>query len=107
MDAALASLVLSSVNTAAGAAAQDAGNQAWQSLVTLVRRARHKPDAVVEPAHAQSLADVLVAAAGSDPRFAADLRDWIELVARIGDGDNSGTVSNTISGNARITGNVL
>jgi len=106
-DAALANVVLSSVNAAAGAASQEAGNQAWQGLVALVRRAHHKPDAVVELEHAQSLAATLIETAGRDPQFDADLRGWIDLVARMTSGNGSDAVSNTIGDDARITGNVV
>jgi Tfp pilus assembly protein PilV len=105
MDAAVATVVLSSVNAAMNSASQEAGKQTWQSLVALVRRARREPDAVVEPVHADSLTATLIEAAGRDPQFAADLCNWIESIARLA-GSND-TVNNTVSNGARITGNVV
>jgi len=105
VDPTLTSLVLSSVNTAANAASQEAGKQVWQSLVALVRKARHQPEAEVESAHAEALAATLLEAAERDPRFAADLRNWIEQVARLG-GVRENT-SNAIASGARVGGNVV
>ncbi|MBR7828170.1 hypothetical protein KDK95_17770 [Actinospica sp. MGRD01-02] len=105
VDPALATLVLSSVNTAANAASQEAGKQLWQGLVALVRRARREPNAEVEPAHAQALAAILVTTASRDPQFAADLRSWIEQAAQLT--PTSGDTSNSISGDARVAGNVV
>lgn len=105
MDPALTTLVLSSVNTAASAASQEAGKHVWQVLGALVRRARRQPDAVVEPGDAPAVAATLVAAAEGDPGFAAELRSWLELVERLA--DRIGAVTNTIGDGARITGNVV
>jgi Tfp pilus assembly protein PilV len=105
VDPALATLVLSSVNTAANAASQEAGKQAWQGLVALVRRARRQPDAEVEPAHTEALAATLVTTAGHDTQFAADLRRWIEHVAQLA--PRSEDTSNSIAGDARVAGNVV
>jgi hypothetical protein len=93
------------VNTAANAASQEAGKQAWQGLVALVRRARHQPNAEVEPAHIESLAATLVDTARGDPQFAADLRAWFEQVARIA--GTSDATSNLITDGARVAGNVV
>jgi Tfp pilus assembly protein PilV len=98
-------LVLSSVNTAANAASQEAGKQVWQGLVALVRRARRQPEAEVKPAHAEALAATLLEATERDPQFAADLRDWIEQVARFSGASED--TSNAIAGGARVAGNVV
>lgn len=100
----MATLVVSSVNAAATSASQEAGKQAWQGLVSLVRRARRQPDAVVVPAHAESLASTLIEAAERDPQIAADLRSWIETVTLLAGSNDS--VSNTIRDSAR-TGNIV
>lgn len=106
MDPALATLVLSSVNKAVGAASDEAGRQVWQGLVALIRRARRQPEAGVEPARPETLAGVLIEAASCDPQFAAELRAWIELAARLGaPADES--VTNTIGQQARIAGDVV
>lgn len=105
MDADLATLVLGSVTAASNSASQEAGKQAWQGLVGLVRRARQQPDAVVEPAHAESLAATLIEAAGCDPEFATDLRSWIDSVGQ--PAGRQALVSNTVGDGAQITGNVV
>ena len=107
MEAALAALVLGCVKSAVGSASQDAGKQAWQSLVALIRKARRQPDAVVEPTEteAETLATTLVEAAEQDPEFAAELRGWVELVGTIAGGNDN--VTNTISDGAHIKGNVV
>lgn len=104
MDAALTTLVLGSVNTAANAASQEAGKRVWQGLAALVRRARRHPTAEIEGASAEDLAATLVEKANQDPQFAADLREWIEQVAGLSvDGD----VTNTVGDNARVAGNIV
>lgn len=107
MEAALAALVLGSVRAAVGSASQEAGKQAWQGLVALIRKARRQPDAVVEPTEteAETLAATLVEAAERDPEFAAELRGWVELVGAIAGGNDN--VVNTISEGAHIKGNVI
>ncbi|WP_157435920.1 hypothetical protein [Actinospica robiniae] len=104
MDPALATLVLGSVNTAANAASQEAGKRVWQGLVALVRRARRHPTAVVEGERPEDLAATLIEKADEDPRFAADLRFWIEQVAGL---DVNGDMTNSIGGDARVTGNIV
>ena len=105
VDPALAAVVLSSVNTAANAASQEAGKQLWHGLAVLVRKARHQPDAEVDPARAESLAAALVEAARRDPQFNVELRAWIEQVARsVGGG---AAVSNSIGEDARVAGSVV
>ena len=101
----LTNLVLSSVNTAANAASQEAGKQLWQGLVALVRRAGRPPEAEVKPSHAEALAATLLETAGHDPQFAADLRSWIEQVVLFGGASED--TSNTIAGSARVAGNVV
>lgn len=92
MDPAFATLVLASVRRVLDAASDEAGKQAWQGLVALVRRARRQPDAAVERADPERVARTLVEAAGRDPGFAEDLRRWVE--------EHSAVVS-VIAGTAR------
>lgn len=105
VDPTLTTLVLSGVKTAANAASQEAGKQVWQGLVALVRRARRQPEAEVEAAHAEALAAMLLETAELDPKFASDLRVWIEQVARFAGASQE--TSNAIAGGARVAGNVV
>jgi adenosylhomocysteine nucleosidase len=105
-DPVSAPLVAGALKQVLNAASGEAGQEALQGLAALVRRARLQPDAVVEFEHAQALVAVLVDAARRDAQFAAELRTWIESAAHLG-ADRRGSVSNTISEHALITGPVV
>jgi hypothetical protein len=99
MDPVSTSLVLAGVKQALDSTAGEAGKEAWQGFVGLVRRAFNRPDAVVEPAQAESLAAAVAGAARLDPALAAEVRGWLELAGRLGGQDSSTT--NSMSGVAR------
>ena len=105
MDPVSTTLVVAGVKQAMDSAAGEAGKQAWQGFVGLVRRAFNRPDAVVEPAQAESLAAAVAGAAQLDPALAADVRSWLELVGQLGGHDES--VTNTIGDGAQISGSVV
>lgn len=117
---------LALAGTAAGGAAGEAGRAAWQSLVTLARRAlgRAAPDTTAaepdpatavlpaEPASTprQPDAGALLAAisdrARTDPEFAAALCQWAET-HRPALAPQQDTVTNTIADSATVHGHVI
>lgn len=110
MDIVSASALAGVVSQVLGGAAGEAGKQAWEGLVTLVRRLR--PGTPTETAVAivprddaaiATLTQSLVDAAATDPVFAAALDGWYRQATTIA----TGNVTNTISPNAHITGNVI
>ncbi|GAB2792426.1 hypothetical protein [Streptomyces daliensis] len=102
-------------SAAAGGAATAAGQSAWQSLVSLVRRdgrtpAPDEPDpASVDPSNEDAvrvLVGHIADRARDDEAFAADLIRWAEAHRASIQVDRS-EVHNTVSGNAKISGNVI
>jgi hypothetical protein len=95
----------------AQAAAGEAGKSTWNGLLALARRAfgrSHPARAAIEQAAAgdhaaaERAAEQLVAQASADPAVAEALRAWM-AEART----HAAEVTNTISGEARIEGNVV
>ena len=93
------------------AAAGEAGKGAWSGLLALARRAfkrSHPAQNALEQAatgdHAAAArtAEHLVAQAQLDPAIAEALRAWMAETI-----EQSGQVTNTVSGEARIRGNVV
>jgi len=101
---ALAALILQ-------AAAGESGKSAWNGLLSLARRAfkrSHAAQGALEQAAtgdqaaAAQAAEHLLAQSRLDPAVAAALRAWMTEA-----GAHAGDVTNTISGQARIHGNVV
>ncbi|MFC7592060.1 hypothetical protein ACFQYP_56330 [Nonomuraea antimicrobica] len=94
-----------------GGAAGEAGKGAWTSLTTLVRRRFGDDDTVTaaieraETRPVEETAQIIANYATDDPAFAEELRRWSAESARLVQSKHD--VSNTISGDARITGPVL
>jgi hypothetical protein len=111
MDIVSTSALAGVVSQVLGGTAGEAGKQAWDGLVTLVRRLR--PGTGTETALATAVSgdnagiartsQALVDAAAADPVFAAALDGWYRQTVTLVGGD----VTNVISGNARIGGNVI
>jgi len=100
------------VGLIAKSAAGEAGKTAWHTLTTLTRRAlggSHAETALEQakdgaPDSAMDLAGRLVQAAGADPQVAHLIHAWITQTQQALD---AGTVTNTITGDARIRGDVV
>ncbi len=93
------------------AAAGEAGKGAWSGLLALARRAfkrSHSAQNALEQAAtgdhtaAAQTAEHLIAQARLDPAVAEALRAWMTETL-----EHAGQVTNTISGEARIHGNVV
>jgi hypothetical protein len=93
----------------------EAGKQLWESFTGVVKRAfgRRAPEVSAaqelesgnaDRTQVENLAQVLAAAAEQDPELAGELHEWIGQVERAASGAG---VTNAISGNAKIAGNVL
>jgi hypothetical protein len=99
------------VSALVGGAAGEAGKSAWASLTTLVRRrfgSDSTPVAALEradPDKPDEVAEILTDLAGTDPEFEKDLQEWTTEAKRII--QQRRDVSNTISGEAQITGPVV
>ncbi|MEV7009969.1 hypothetical protein [Streptosporangium sp. NPDC051022] len=99
------------VSALIGGAAGEAGKGAWTSLTTLVRRRFGGDSAELAeleqagPDDSHEIAGLLVDRGESDPRFREELTSWVSETARTI--RQSHDVSNTISGEARIHGNVI
>jgi hypothetical protein len=111
MDIVSTSALAGVVSQVLGGAAGEAGKQAWDNLVTLVRRLLPGTSAETalattapgDGAAATRTSQALVDAATADPAFAAALDGWYrQAVTLVG-----GNVTNIISGDARISGNVM
>jgi hypothetical protein len=105
MDPLTAPIVLAGLKKALDSASGEAGRQAWEGFVALARRAFGRPDAVVAREQPEALAGSVAEAAEHDPALAADLRTWLAQASQLEVHNHS--VSNTISGNATIGGNVV
>ncbi|WP_424535085.1 hypothetical protein ACOZ38_33635 [Sphaerisporangium viridialbum] len=94
-----------------GGAAGEAGKSAWASLTTLVRQrfgsdstavaALERPDS----GKPDQVAGILVDLAAADPEFGKELHRWTTEATRVI--QQKRDVSNTISGEARISGPVV
>lgn len=119
MDLASASALTAAVGAAATSAGSEAGRQAWDALVSLARRAVGRSGAVTEgepdedlpadPADGEQvrvLTGRLVALAESDPHLLQELESWARRYDIALTSDHS-SVTNTVSGNARVQGPVI
>lgn len=119
MDIMSAETITTAITAAAGAAGTAVGRQAWEALLAVARRfaRRGEPDAdpatvsgravelaAVDPAderQVRELTALIIEGSGQDQDFAADLADWARQHAGVVQ-LNHGTVTNTVSGEARI-----
>lgn len=107
MDPSVIPALAAVISAIVGGAAGEAGKNAWTSLTGLVRR-RFGDDAVAAIETAQTpeeTARSLVERAQEDAEFGQNLTSWTTETARLVQTKHD--VSNTISGDARITGPVL
>lgn len=123
-----AALVAAAAAAAGSSAAGEAGRQAWESLVGLVRRAAGRPDGTGEqrpegPADPADLADPgdeeqvrllcerVVERMRADDAFAEVLlrwsREYREVLGPSGDPADRRGAANVVSGTARVCGSVL
>ncbi|AXK35630.1 hypothetical protein DVA86_26335 [Streptomyces armeniacus] len=96
------------VSVAARSVATSAGQSAWTSLVSLVRRTlgREAEPATPEDSEAvRVLEGRLVERAGADPEFARQLCEWAEAHRELL--PDGGAVHNTIGGDACVHGPVI
>jgi hypothetical protein len=99
------------VSALVGGAAGEVGKSAWATLSTLVRRRFGSDSAPVaalesaDPDKPDELAGILAELAGTDPEFEKDLQKWAAEATHII--QQKRDVSNTISGEAQITGPVV
>ncbi|MBO8190766.1 hypothetical protein ITI46_03505 [Streptomyces oryzae] len=117
VEAALA-LATTAASAAAGGAATAAGQSAWESLLSLVRRVggRRRDGeseegrlSAVDPADSEQvrvLTGWLGEQARADEEFAALLRGWAERHAPVLRAEHS-EVHNTVSGSAQVSGPVI
>lgn len=98
---ALAAVLTQVADTVGG----EAGQAAWASLRSLVRRAfgREPERLPADGEAAGALASELVERARRDPEFAAELRAWFADAERVG----GGNVENVIQGDAHVQGPVV
>jgi hypothetical protein len=107
MDPSVIPTLAAVISAIVGGAAGEVGKNAWTSLTGLVRR-RFGDDAMAAIETAQTpeeTAQSLVQRAQADPAFAETLTSWTAETARLVQTKHD--VTNTISGDARITGPVL
>ncbi len=104
-------LIATLVSALAGGVAGEVGKSAWASLSSLVRR-RFGPTsgelAAVEsatPSSAPEISALLIDRARTDPDFHQALTEWATETAQII--RQSHDVTSTISGHARVQGNVI
>ncbi|MEU4211603.1 hypothetical protein AB0F13_16650 [Streptomyces sp. NPDC026206] len=104
--------ITTAVTAAAGSVGTEAGRQVWGSLVDLTRRAlrrgREEDGAPVplpadpgDQQEVQALAALLFGGIFQDEALTAEYRQWEEQARTVLSVDNS-TVTNTVSGNARV-----
>lgn len=116
MDLISVSALVSLLSKIFDGSTQKVGEQLWDSLRSTVRRVFGRQSTSVEavkrlgerPGDAdaiEALAHALVADSSRDPRAAAELRRWVAGAQRALDA--SGNVTNTISGEAQVHGNVV
>lgn len=121
MDPSAVPVLTSLVTGVLGGAAGEAGKQAWARLSALVRgrfdrndptaRALEQVDLVANDqqmveAVSGVLAQRLSDSARRDPRFAGELRAWMDEATRVINID-TGDVTNTIGGNSQIGGSAV
>jgi hypothetical protein len=106
MDPSVIPTLAAVLSAIAGGAAGEVGKSAWSSLTGLVRR-RFGDDAVaaIEGATPEETTGSLVERAQADPEFGEALTSWTAETARLVQVKHD--VSNTISGDAKITGPVV
>ncbi|MEQ4716038.1 hypothetical protein [Nonomuraea sp. B19D2] len=111
MDPSVIPTLAAVISAIVGGAAGEAGKNAWTSLTALIRR-RFGDDVAVtsaieraESRPPEETAEIIAAHAAADPSFQEALDRWTVETARLIQSKHD--VSNTISGNARITGPVL
>ncbi|MFB4276427.1 MULTISPECIES: hypothetical protein [unclassified Nonomuraea] len=111
MDPSAISALAAIVSAIIGGAAGEAGKHAWTSLITLVRRSSDtNPHAVaaLERLGTQSPEEItkaLVDHANADAEFAESLIGWTNDTIHLT--QHKRDVSNTIGGNARVSGPVI
>jgi hypothetical protein len=99
------------VGAAANSAANEAGRQAWESLLALWRRVRGSEalETVEDPANPEQV-QVLTGEVTEEYRrnsaFASELTQWAQQFSLTTESDHSAS-HNTIFGNARINGPVV
>ena len=114
MDTASAGAIAAAVSAAAASAGTEAGRHAWESLLDLCRRiGRGRPGAEIalpddagDEDQVRQLTTGVIDESERDEAFAADLETWAGqhgFTVRI----DRGSVHNTVSGNARISGPVI
>ncbi|MGP3978377.1 hypothetical protein ACTWQF_31095 [Streptomyces sp. 8N114] len=111
-------LATTAASAVANGAASAAGQSAWESLLSLVRRVGgRRPDGepgegrltAVDPADSEQVRVLtcwLGEQARADEEFAALLRGWAERHASVLRAEHS-EVHNTVSGSAQVTGAVI
>ena len=115
----MAGILTATVVPLANGAAGEAGKQAWGSLVEFVRR-RFGRDSKLDTAvqaltdqpeqalHGEVLGQALSDEAARDEQVAAWLREWLTTAAPLaGQSWGQTTVTNTVSGHARVGGPVI
>ncbi|SEH04083.1 hypothetical protein SAMN05444920_1573 [Nonomuraea solani] len=111
MDPSVIPTLAAVISAIVGGAAGEAGKNAWASLTALIRRRFGDDDAVVsaieraETRPAAETAEIIAVRAAADPTFEEELRHWTTETVRFVQSRHD--VSNTISGDARVTGPVL
>ncbi|TMR22211.1 hypothetical protein ETD86_12255 [Nonomuraea turkmeniaca] len=111
MDPSVIPTLAAVISAIIGGAAGEAGKNAWTSLTALIRRRFADDDAVTaaieraETRPAEETAEIIAGRAATDPAFEEALHRWTVETARLVQSKHD--VSNTISGNARISGPVL
>ncbi|OEU88399.1 hypothetical protein DB35_19000 [Streptomyces abyssalis] len=114
MDTASASAIAAAVSGAASSVGTEAGRHAWESLLALCRRVggRQPGDGIALPEdegdeeQVRVLTTRVIEESERDGDFAAGLESWAAqhgFPLRV----DSGSVSNTISGDARVSGPVI
>jgi hypothetical protein len=110
MDPSVIPALAAVISAVVGGAAGEAGRSAWASLTALVRRrfGAETPAAIEAPEAGDSpeIAGILISRAQADPEFGEALAAWMAETARIVQRHRH-DVTNTIRGNARISGTVV
>jgi hypothetical protein len=114
MDTASAGAIAAAVSAAASSAGTEAGRHAWESLLALCRRIGTGragdevalPDDAGDEEQVRTLTTRVIEESERDEAFAADLEAWAGrhgFTVRI----DSGSVHNTVSGDARVSGPLI
>lgn len=111
MDPSVIPTLAAVISAIIGGAAGEAGKNAWTSLTALVR-GRFGDDAAVTSAieragtrPAEETAEIIAGHAATDPAFEESLGRWTAETVRLIQSKHD--VSNTVGGDARITGPVV